>query len=158
MYKRPLSLLTLALVVCTTNMAALCCREETDLPPANFDTLAQQQGYWEWQSSATEGPLVSPATVGYTRQLVFGTNGQLSIRHNSQPFSEVPYQVSTGTLPRCGAPQQPVPLVTFKAELANNDRKAYSLSTDATGTHLMLSGEDACVDGGYTETYLWKAE
>lgn len=158
MHYRPYFLLAMALTVCSTNMAALCCHDETSQLPANLDTLAQKQGYWEWQNSVTEGPIVSPATVGYSRQLVFGVNGQLGIRHNNQPFSEVPYQVSTGTLPHCGLPQQTVDLVTFTAELTNNARKAYSISTDAAGTHLMLSGEDACVDGGYTETYLWKAD
>lgn len=148
----------MALTVCSTNMAALCCRVDTDQLPANLDTLAQKQGYWEWQNSFTEGLVVSPATVGFSRQLVFGTNGQLRIRHNNQPFSEVSYQVSSGTLPRCGTPQQPVNLVTFTAELTNNDRKTYSLSTDAAGTHLTLVGEDACFDGGFTETYLWKAD
>ncbi|MBC6697873.1 hypothetical protein [Hymenobacter sp. BT190] len=158
MYQRRFSLFTLALVVCTTNMAALCCRDDIDQVPANFDTLAQKPGHWEWQHSAIEGPIVSPATVGYSRQLVFGTSGQLHIRHDSQPFSEVPYQISRGPLPKCGAPQQTMDLVTFTAELANDHLKAYSIKTDASGTHLKLEGENACLDGGYTETYLWQAD
>lgn len=157
MRHRPYFLFAMALTVCSTNMAALCCRDETERFPANFDTLAQKQGYWEWKYSVNEGPVVSPATVGYARQLLFGVNGQLSISHNAQPFSEVPYQISTGT-PRCSSPQQTFDLVTFTAELANDDRKAYSIKTDATGTYLTLDGENSCLDASYTETYLWKAE
>ena len=148
-------------VVCLTNMAALCCRptEPGDLP-ANYDVLAQDQGYWEWERNVTEGPVVSPATTGFSRQLVFGADGQLIIRHNGQAHSQVSYQLSTGTFPRCGTPQPVLPLVTFAPEpqVPNNERKSYTVDITATGRTLSLVGEDACTDGGYYESYTWHEE
>lgn len=148
-------------VVSVTNMAALCCGpEKVGNLPANYDALAQEQGYWEWERNSTEGPTVAPATVGFTRQLTFAPNGQLIIRHNGQVHSQITYQLSSGTFPRCGAQQPTLPIVTFtpEAQVPNNERKSYAVETTPTGRELYLTGEDACTDGGYYEYYTWHKE
>lgn len=160
MLKRSTSFVLLC-VACFTNMAALCCRPlEPGEFPANYDALAQEQGYWEWNQNNTEGPAVSPATVGFSRQLTFAPNGQLTIRHDGQNHSEVAYQLSEGTFPRCGSQQPALPIVTFVPEeqVPNNERKSYTVEITPTGRTLCMVGEDACTDGGYYEYYTWHKE
>lgn len=151
-----------ALLLVTASLGTGCKKADDVQPDANangYDYFAQDAGHWEWESSATEGPLVTPATKGFTRQLVFSRPGLLLIGRDGQPFMQVGYRLSTGPLPRCGQPQANVPIVTFTAEpdVWNNDRKTYSLMQTANGLTLTLVGEDACFDGGYHETYRWVA-
>lgn len=146
----------------TTLPLATSCHHKDDPQPANYDELALGTGHWEWNQT-TLGLVGNrtPATEGYTRQLVFGAGGQLLLRRSGQPDYRTTYQLSMGTLPRCGTSQQSFPIITYSTneeKLPDNDRKTYSLAQRNSQQVLRITGEDACVDGGAYETYLWIAE
>lgn len=135
---------------------------EADVRPANYDELALGTGHWEWNRSTLGwAGNRSPTTEGYTRQLVFGAGGQLLLRRSGQPAYRTSYQLSMGTLPRCGFDQRNFPIITYstgEATLPNNERKSYDISQQNGQQMLSITGEDACVDGGAYETYHWVAE
>ena len=137
--------------------AATSCQTEADVRPANYDALALETGHWEWESTAYMSGKRTPATEGFTRQLVFTPDRQVLITHNRQFNKQTTYVLSMGTV--CGAPQTS-PIITYEtdSDLPNNDRKTYQTTQMGTDQHLMLVGEHACVDGGAYETYRWVKE
>lgn len=154
------SVLFLALLG-ASQLAAGCQRDE-DIRPANYDELALDTGHWEWDRSTLGwAGSRSPATEGYTRQLVFGPGGQLLLRRSGQPDYRTRYQLSMGPLPRCGTGAANFPVVTYTTpedRLPNNERKTY-ITTQQNGRQVLnIVGESACVDGGAYETYHWVAE
>ncbi|MBC8084496.1 MAG: hypothetical protein H7Z21_14960 [Hymenobacter sp.] len=149
-----------ASILCFSLLSLTACKPDEDsLSPAGYDTLAQDIGYWEWQSNQTRGSLLTPATVGFSRQLLFDTNNQLTIYHDGQVYSQVPFQLSVGLRPSCGSPQSAVPLVLYTAEpqIWNDDLKTYWVEVTPTGQTLHLEGAAACVDAGQHEAYVWHA-
>jgi len=134
------------------------CQRDADVRPASYDALALATGHWEWDSSAYQGGLKTPGTVGYTRQLIFGPEGQLLIHRRGQADYRAAYQFSMGTPQPCGG--APVPLVTYPSEpnLPNTPVKLYRLDQHPGLQLLTLSGEGLCLDSGAQETYHWVAE
>ena len=138
------------------------CQTDADVRPANYDVLALGTGHWEWESTAYMAGNRTPATEGYTRQLVFNAEGQVLIQHSGQLHKETPYQLSMGS--GCVWPGSPTagttPIIAFEGEttLYNNLRKNYTLTKVDPTQKLQLTGESACVDGGAYETYHWVAE
>ena len=134
------------------------CQTDADINPANYDVLALATGHWEWDNSSYQSGLQTPASLGYTRQVVFKPGGQLVVRHQGQAAYTTTYQFSMGTPQPCGT--VPVPLVTYHSEpdLGNTDIKLYTLGQRASQQVLTISGEGLCVDNGAFETYHWVAE
>ncbi|AMJ65468.1 hypothetical protein [Hymenobacter sp. PAMC 26628] len=136
------------------------CKHDADVQPAStstsYDVLAKGTGHWEWESSAFGFARArTPATVGFTRQLVFGTGNVLNVKRSGQQYYKTSYQLSTRTSPTTSEP-----LITYtnETDLYNNDTKTYALS-QPNGRHvLVLMGEQVPVDGGAVETYHWVAE
>lgn len=152
MKKALLLLLTSALLSATS-----CHREGDEVQPSSYDALALEAGHWEWESTAYRTGQRTPATEGFTRQLVFGADKQVVIQHDRRLNKKTAYSLSMGTLPNCPAATSTVPIISYEtdSDLPNNDRKTYSIVRTATGQSLVLSGEDACIDAGATETYHW---
>lgn len=142
-------------------LAVGSCKSKSDPQPAITDTdvLMQANGCWQWESSKTRGGQLTPASVGFSRELIFKRDGLVHIYHNRQPFTQPAYWLSTGMLSQCGAPPQPitVPLVRYAAEpqIPNNDLRTYSIRLSPTDTTLSITGESACIDGGSCEIYRW---
>lgn len=141
-------------------LTASSCRRGEEVQPRSYDALALGTGHWEWDHTTALPGRRTPATEGFTRQLVFSAEGKVLIQHDGKLNKQTPYQLSMGPLPRCGNPQASVPIITFEtdSDVPNNDRKTYSISKSATSQSLSLVGEAACVDGGAYETYHWVAE
>ena len=153
-------LLCYAALLVTAQLATSC--QTDDIRPANYDELAMATGHWEWDASALGwAGQRSPATEGYTRQLVFGTSGHLLLRRSGQDDYRGSYQLSMGTMPRCGAAQLTAPLLTYatsEPRLPNDERKSYQVAQQRGQQTLTLVGESVCLDGGAIETYHWVAE
>ena len=141
---------------------AVGCHRDADIRPANYDELALGTGHWEWDRSTLGWASNStPTTEGYTRQLVFGTGGQLLLRRSGQADYRTTYQLSMGTLPFCSSNQKSFPIITYatnEEKLPNNDRRTYTIDQQNGQQLLNITGEDACVDGGGYEMYHWVAE
>lgn len=135
-------------------------RRGTEAQPRSYDALALETGHWEWESTAYRGGKRTPATEGYSRQLVFQSEGRVLIHHSGRLNKTRPYTLSMGTLARCTTSPTQVPVITYEtdSDVPNNDRKTYSLTSSPTSQTLVLVGELACTDAGATETYHWVAE
>ena len=135
------------------------CKHEADAQPVGYDTLAGAPGHWEWDRSVYgfAGPR-TPASVGFTRQLVFGASGQLVVRRNGQEYYHTGYQRSVGTGGPCAGPNAPVVTFTSENGLPNSDAKAYGVEQQNGQRTLYLNGAATCLDGDAYETYHWVAE
>ncbi len=156
-------LLRYAALLATMQLVASC-QHDADIRPANYDELALDTGHWEWEKTTLGfSPQQTPATVGFTRQLTFGADGQVTIQHSQQRVKTAAYTLSMGTLLGCGDAQRPVPLITYEADAKiktgfSGNRKAYNISKSGVDQYLFLTYDYACVDGGAYETYHWVAE
>lgn len=135
---------------------------DEEVRPISYDELGLETGHWEWKI-ATRGwqGNFTPATTGYTRQLVFGAGGQLTVYRGSQPAYHATYQLSMGQSKYCNLPGVLVPLITYVSEpgLPNDDVKIYHITQSSNGEQFLeISGESACVDAGAYETYQWVKE
>ena len=150
----------LLLVTITLLSAAGCQRRGDNVQPRSYDALALETGHWEWESTGYFRQQRTPATEGYTRQLVFGSDGSVLIQHDSKLNKKRPYTLSMGPLASCGTSQTAVPIITYEtdSDLPNNDRKTYTITKSPTGQSLTLVGEGACVDAGAFESYRWVKE
>jgi hypothetical protein len=136
------------------------CKHDADVEPtsvsAGYDVLAKATGHWEWENSAFGfAGTRTPASVGFTRQLVFGADNVLNVKRNGRQYYQTNFQLTTQT-----SATAPEPLITYanEADLYNNDLKTYSLSQQNGRQVLILMGEQVPVDGGALETYHWVAE
>lgn len=102
--------------------------------------------------------LRTPATQSFTRQVVFATGGQLTVRRNGQPYYQTTFQLSQGPAGPCVGPNDPLVTFTSEADLSNSDAKIYRLSQQNGQRQLRLIGEAAYLDSGIPETYHWVAE
>jgi hypothetical protein len=130
-----------------------------EVQPRNYDALALETGHWEWDATVLGwAGRRTPASMGFTRQLVFSADGKVLIQHDGKLNKRTSYQLSMGDLQKCSVKQ--VPIITFEtdSDVPNNDRKTYSITKSIEGQQLTLVGEDACVDGGAYETYHWVTE
>jgi hypothetical protein len=135
-------------------LSATSCKSPTDdIRPANYDVLAMDTGHWEWERTAYFGPAYTPATEGYTRQLIFGANDRLILRRSDQADQTISYRLAVGA---GGSPT--VTFSTKEDKLANNDVKYYTLKQQTSQQLLLLTGEKALVDAGGYETYHWVKE
>lgn len=140
------------------------CQHKDDPQPTSYDELALETGHWEWETTTVGfSPQQTPATVGFTRQLTFGADGQVVIQHSQQQVKTTAYTLSMGTLLGCGEAQPPVPLITYEADAevkvgSGGSRKAYNVSKSGVNQYLFLTYDYACVDGGAYETYHWVKE
>lgn len=141
-------------------IAAGCRSVGDEVPPRSYDALALSTSHWEWDRTAYQSGNRTPATEGFTRQLVFGADGQVVIQHNNKLNKTTTYQLSMGNLPHCGTPQLSVPIISFTtdSDVPNQDRKTYRITKSPTGQQLSLIGEAACIDVGAYEYYNWVAE
>lgn len=152
---------TLLLVTLTLFSAAGCQRTDDEVQPRSYDALALETGHWEWESTTVGfSSHQTPASVGFTRQLVFTADGKVLIQHDNRLNKTVEYQLSMGTLAGCGASQPAVPIITYTTEsdIKSGDRKAYSITKSGTGQRLAITCDYACIDGGAYESYHWVAE
>lgn len=118
------------------------------------DILSRSHGYWEWVSSTGLAFRATPASVGYTRQLLFKSDSVLYVSHNQQLEIHPFYHLHAGPS-HCSSTS--LPLVDFDAEpqIRNNRVRDYKIYRTPTDTTLRLIGEWTCVDGGNIETYKW---
>jgi hypothetical protein len=155
------TLLRYALLLSAAQLVASC-QQEASIRPTNYDELALSSGHWEWDSSTLGWPgNRTPATMGYSRQLIFRAGGQLVLRRSGQDDYYTSYQLSMGPLPRCGHNNANFPIITYSTneeQLPNNARKTYVISQQQGQQLLTITGEDACVDGGISESYHWVPE
>ncbi|MFD1467213.1 hypothetical protein ACFQ48_03175 [Hymenobacter caeli] len=135
------------------------CKHDTDTAPVGYDTLAGATGHWEWDRSiyGFASPR-TPASVGFTRQLVFAADGQLAVKRNGQNYYQTGYQRSVGTGGPCASPNAPVVTFTSENGLPNSDAKAYGVEQQNGQRTLYLNGAATCLDGDAYETYHWVAE
>ena len=152
-------LLLAAALGCTTQLITGC-KHDADVQPAStstsYDVLAKGSGHWEWDSSAFGfAGARTPATTGFTRQLVFGAGNVLNVKRNGQQYYQTSYQLSTRT---SATASEPLITYTNEADLYNNDVKVYTLGQQNGRQTLILMGEQVPVDGGAFETYHWVAE
>jgi hypothetical protein len=123
------------------------------------DIFSRAHGYWEWTRSINGGGRApfTPASVGFTRQLVFKGDSMVHIYHNQTPALTPIFHLHVGSV--CSS--NPRPLIDFDAEsvVPNNRIRSYSVSraiySTRTDTTLTIVGERACVDGGQYEYYIW---
>ena len=88
-----------------------------EVQPRSYDALALEPGHWEWEKTAVGfNPLQTPTTVGFTRQLVFGSDGRVQIQHNRKSVKAATYTLSMGTLAGCGDAQPAVPIIAYDAD------------------------------------------
>ena len=134
------------------------CKPKSGPQPAIADTdvLMQASGYWEWEGSTTRGGQITPASVGFRRELIFKNDSLVHIFHNRRPAIQPAYQLSSGILSQCGR-HSTVPLVRYAAEpqIPNNELRTYFIRISPTDTTLVISGAAVCMDAGYYETYRW---
>lgn len=147
---------SLLLLVTSALLSATGCQKEDEVQPSSYDALALETGHWEWESTAYMAGKRMPATEGYSRQLVFGANGQVLIYHGNKLNKTTAYTLSMGTSSCATYPTQ-VPLITYEtdSDVPNNDSKTYSITKSPTGQSLSLVGALACMDAGAYETYHW---
>ncbi len=132
------------------------CKHDADTLPVSYDVLAEATGHWEWDRSVFGfAGARTPASVGFTRQLVFGADSVLHVKRSGQPY----YQTRYHLFKRANAAAF-LPLITYTNEpgLSNDDTKTYALSQQNGRQELLLMGEQVPVDGGAIETYHWVAE
>jgi hypothetical protein len=130
-----------------------CKKNDEEIRPTNYDILAMETGHWEWDKTLYFGPSYTPATEGYTRQLVFRADRQLLLRRSNQSDKTTSYQLSVNP--------SGMPTVTYNIDegnLTNNDNKYYRISQENGEQILQLTGEEASRDAGGYETYHWVAE
>ena len=124
-----------------------------------MDMLLQSTGYWAWQSSTGMSRQLTPASVGFSRELIFKTDGLVHINHNRQPAMQPVYKLSLDVLSQCGTQPPPlgINLVHYTAEpqIPSDELHEYIIRLSPTDTILSIKGELACVDKGYYETYRW---
>ena len=149
---------TLLLVTSALFSAAGCQRTGDEVQPRSYDALALETGHWEWESTGRQGGLQTPATVGFTRQLVFGADGQVLIQHDGKLNKKPAYTLSMGLA--CAQPQVSVPRIAFEtdSDVPNSNDKTYTITKSSTGQTLTLAGIAVCVDAGATELYHWVPE
>lgn len=127
-----------------------CQRDADEVRPRDYDILALDTGHWEWERTSYFGPQYTPATEGYSRQLVFKATNQLAVRRSSQSDLSVGYRLAVGP----GG----LPTITYHTgedKLGNNDVKYYSISQQNGQQILQLVGEGAAYDAGGYEQYHW---
>ena len=143
-------------------LTAGCQRKPQDTPTpkstGEYDVLAKAEGRWVWDKSMMLGGNLTPASKGFTRQLVFRSDSTVAIYRNQALYASPTFQRTSGTLPRCGQPQSAVPLINYpnETDLFNTARKTYRLSTVNGVVQLMIIGETACIDAGSYEVYHWE--
>ena len=102
---------------------------------------------------------LTAASVGFSRELIFKTDGLVHIYHNQQPAMQPVYKLSLDVLSQCGTqpPQLRINLVhyTVEPQIPSNELHEYIIRLSPTDTILSIKGELACVDKGYYETYRW---
>ena len=154
MQKPLLLFVTFVLLVATS-----CQQRGDEVQPRNYDALALETGHWEWEYTGYFKRKDTPETKGFTRQLVFGSDGQVLIQHDGRLNKKRPYTLSMGPLAACASTTK-VPLITYEtdSDLPNNDLKTYTITKTPTGQTLALEGEEACIDGGAYESYRWVKE
>jgi hypothetical protein len=130
-----------------------CDNDSDEVRPANYDILAMETGHWEWEKTTYFGPQYTPATEGYTRQLIFTANDQLVLRRTNQSDQRISYRLSVGS---GGSPT--VTFNTNEGKLTNNDVKYYRITQQNDQQTLQLTGEEAYRDAGGYETYHWVKE
>ena len=83
-----------------------------------MDMLLQSTGYWAWQSSTGMSRQLTPASVGFSRELIYKTDGLVHIYHNQQPAMQPVYKLSLDVLSQCGTQPPPlgINLVHYTAE------------------------------------------
>lgn len=137
------------------------CKHDADVQPSpgSYDTLAGAIGHWEWDRSVYgfAGPR-TPASVGFTRQLVFGTNKQLAVKRNGRAHYQTSYLLSIGIGGPCANQNALVVVFTNETDLPNSDAKVFGTEQQNGQRTLRLSGAATCVDGDASETYHWVAE
>ena len=150
----------LLLLVSALLSATGCQREGDEVQPSSYDALALETGHWEWDNTAYRTGQRTPATEGFTRQLLFEADNQVVILHDNKLNKKTTYTLSMGTLPNCPTPTSTVPIISYEtdSDLPNNDRKTYSITKSPTGQTLSLMGGGACIDVGASETYHWVKE
>jgi hypothetical protein len=154
-------LLLLAGIFATTQLLSSC-KTDTDLRPAHYDELAMATGHWEWDRSVLGFTYdKTPASVGYSRQLIFGPDHHLVLRRSQQPDYATTYQlsISPAVSPAGGTSSQPaVRFDTAEPDLPTNPLKYYTISQQSGQQTLTLVGEAASLDAGAIETYHWVKE
>ncbi len=137
------------------------CKHDADVQPSpsRYDVLAGAVGHWEWERSVYgfAGPR-TPASVGFTRQLVFGANMQLVEQRNARAYRQTSYLLSIGIAGPCANQNALAVVFTNDTDLPNSNNKAFSISQQNGQRLLSLDGAAACIDGDATETYHWVAE
>jgi hypothetical protein len=153
--KKPLLLLVMSALLSATG-----CQRDEEVQPSSYDALALETGHWEWESTSYSRQKRTPQTEGFTRQLVFGGDGQVVIQHDNKLNKRTAYSLSMGSLASCTTTPAAVPIISYEtdSDVPNNDRKTYSITKTPTGQSLSLTGENACVDAGAFETYRWVKE
>ena len=130
-----------------------CQRRGDVVQPRNYDALALETGHWEWESTTYQTGQRTPATEGFTRQLVFSSDGSILIQHDGLLNKKRPYALSMGPSPSYHSSPMAVPIITYEtdSDLPNNARKTYTIAKSPTGQHLIIIGEAH-------ETYRWVKE
>jgi len=138
-------------------------KPQADPEPAqlgDMDMLLHSTGYWEWQNSASMTSQLTPASVGFSRELIFKSDGLVHIYHNRQPAMQPVYKFSFGVLSQCGTQPQPPNVIllyyTAEPQIPNNELREYLIHLSPNDTTLSINGELACVNRGYYETYRWR--
>jgi len=134
------------------------CQTDADIRPAHYDALALATGHWQWDTSAYQSGLQTPASLGFGRQLTFGSDGQLIVRRTGRDEYRTAYQLSMGKPQPCGGAAVPLVSYASEPELGNTDVKLYTITQETSRQTLTITSEALCVDGGALETYHWVAE
>jgi hypothetical protein len=153
--------LVLLASLCGATQLLNSCKTDTDLRPANYDELAMATGHWEWDRSVLGFTYdKTPASVGYSRQLVFGPDHRLLLRRSQQADYATTYQLSIyqAAAPASSVSHPAVSFDTAEPELPTNTLKYYDISQQSGRQTLVLTGEKAALDAGAIETYHWVAE
>ncbi|MGI4761556.1 MAG: hypothetical protein ACRYF0_12660 [Janthinobacterium lividum] len=135
------------------------CKTDSDLRPANYDELAMASGHWQWDRSALGFSYTkTPASIGYSRQLVFGPDHRLLLRRDGQADFATTYQLSACTPPGGTKSLPALRFDTAETELPTGSLRYYEVSQQNGQQLLTLVGERAVLDADAIETYHWVAE
>ncbi|SNC77660.1 hypothetical protein SAMN06265337_4260 [Hymenobacter gelipurpurascens] len=165
MKKSPYLFLTLALA-----LGSSCHSEANEEPtPAeqleeidqDGDVLMQANGSWEWVSTTKDvlnSSSSTPATVGFTRQLIFKADGKVYIHHNQKLVQQPAYGRRNGGDKFCDASYLRN-WVVYAGEtdpkISSTDARWYRITITKTDTTLTLGSEASCSDAGVHELYRW---
>ena len=136
---------------------------KVDKLAANYDVIANANGYWRWVRHGYSFSQKDSASIGYGQQLLFKSDSSLVLRRTSMPVYITTYTFATGNNQfRCDAyGRKRVSFATGETLLPRDyGYRTIKPYPDAQGLPalLLLAQDGECLDAGAIEAYKWVNE